>query len=145
MVALTPGPHVALLAGTDAEKDDAATTGGTSRVCRMIDPANPTPPADRCPDPERANILTQDIPLRHVALEPGGSLTYRLPASTQPAADLALHLSPFEERPGGLPLRLTVTDAAGASCRIDIPADHPVLAPRTAAKSTPPSSCAAST
>lgn len=133
MVALTPGPHVSLLAGSEGEASAVAVAGGVSAVCRMMDPANPNRPADRCPEPGEATVLTQDIPLRHVVLNAGGSLTYRPPTDPRPAAAVALHLSPFDNQPGGHPLRLTFADAAGATCLVDLPGDHPVLATRKTA------------
>lgn len=128
MVAITPHEHLSLLAGSDAEAAAAVVQGGVSHICRMIDPANPQPPADKCPEPQAASVMTQDIPLRFVTLEPGGALTYQLPASTGRVGAVALHVSPFEEQPDGHPLRITVRDAKAATCSIDLAGNHPVLA-----------------
>lgn len=132
-VALTPGEHLSLLAGTEAEASAMTVTRGTSEVCRVIDPANPQPPPDQCPEPREASVLTQDIPLRRISLEADGALTYQLPATLGPTAAIALHVSPVDDQPGGHPLRLTLSDAAGAHCSIDLPGDHPALANRATA------------
>ncbi|RRD44040.1 alpha/beta hydrolase family protein [Buchananella hordeovulneris] len=106
-----------------APADLAAAAAGTAQVCRHVDPMNPEPVADACPEPEQG-VVQIVTPVAHLtdaiaAVEVAG------------ARGLAVHVAPAGTDPqGGAALRVTLTLRDGQEHVVRVPPTDPALRSR---------------